>query len=551
MKQFWLCLGLLLVSCRPGPDSPPEAATASTYPYREAIDKFAMVDMPVDLSFLSDSELRVLSKLGELARVIDALYLNQVYAGNPEVRAAIAASDSPQKDETLTLFDIHFGPWDSLNEDKAFFGRSPRPAGAGVYPTDLTKEEFQQWIADHPEDRQAFESGYTVIRREADGLVAIPYRSYYHDHIQRAAELMEEAAELSENESLKSFLELRAKAFRSDEYRESEMAWMDLDGSIEVAVGPYEVYMDRLMGLKTFFEIFITVRNPEETAKLERYKGYLPEFERNLPLPDEHKNMKRGSESPLAVVDQVGSGGDARPGVQTVAFNLPNDEVVREQKGSKKVLLRNVMQAKFEQILLPIGQQILDESQRDLLDFEWFFNEVLFHELSHGLGPGTIEVDGRSTTVGAVLQETYPKIEEGKADIMGMYNLLYLMNKGEMAQDAKPKLIATYFAGLFRSMRFGIHEAHGAGAAFQYNLLAEKGAFTFDPDKGTYLVDVDAVESAITEMLGDVCMIQALGDYDAAVAYLARYAVETPEVTTALAKLFEIKVDIWPSYPSL
>ena len=272
-------------------------------------------------------------------------------------------------------------------------------------------------------------------------------------------------------------------------------------------------------------------------------------MERNLPIPDAHKNFKRGAESPLAVVDQVSGGGDNRPGVQTIAFNLPNDEKVREMKGSKKVMLRNVMRAKYERILVPMTEFILVEEQRKWVNFQDFFNEVLFHELSHGLGPGSIVVDGRETTVGAQLQETYSKMEEGKADVMGVYNLLFLHSQGEMPEMSTDSLLATYFAGLFRSMRFGVHEAHGGGAAFQFNYLKEKGAFS--TQNGLFMVNRDAMLKGIEALVRDVCMIQALGDYQAAKSFLERYATLPAEVAATTAKMTKIPVDIRPVYPKL
>ncbi|MCB9399227.1 MAG: hypothetical protein H6510_15540 [Acidobacteria bacterium] len=553
MRLISCCLILACMAC--GQKSNSDTQTTQTQPKTDTlaqeVAKFAPTEMQVDLSFMKPSERATLSKLAELGPLIDSIYLKQTYAKNPEIRAEIEASQLPNKASVLAMFDLHFGPWDTLKHNEPFYGTTPRPLGAGVYPSDLIKEEFEQWVTDHPDQEAAFRSPYTVIQRTAEGLVAVPYSMAYAGEIEAAAKILEEAAALTENENLKKFLTLRATAFRTDDYQESEMAWMDLNGEIEVAIGPYEVYTDSLFELKTFFEIFLTVRNPEESAKLDRYKSMLPDFEKNLPIPDEHKNFKRGSESPLAVVDQVMGGGDNRPGVQTIAFNLPNDEKVRELKGSKKVMLKNVMHAKYDQILIPIGQRVLAEDQRALLNFDYFFNEVLFHELSHGLGPGTITVDGQETTVSARLQETYSKIEEGKADIMGVYNLLFLMERGDMPAADRDKLLATYFAGLFRSMRFGVHESHGGGAAFQYNYLKEMGAFSYNAESKSYSVNFEKMVEATRSLVNKVCMIQALGDYDAAKAFLAQYAIMPEEVKAITDGFADIPVDIKPIYPKL
>ncbi|WP_231926288.1 hypothetical protein [Shewanella benthica] len=278
---------------------------ATTDHYQAMLDKFITVDMQADLSSLSDIDKRVLRKLISVADVLDKVYLEQTYENNAEIRKQIQESNLANTAQLLSLYDLHYGPWDTLEDDKIFFGDIPRPKGAGVYPTDMTKAEFNQWIQDHPQDEVAFKSGYTVIKRQGDKLVAIPYSQAYATQMQQAAELMREAAALTQD----AFLSKRADAFLNDEYRDSEMAWMDLDGTLEVAIGPYETYTDKLFGYKTFFEAFITVRNPEDSAKLDVYKQYLKGMELNLPIPDEHKNFQRGSESPISVVDQVAGGG--------------------------------------------------------------------------------------------------------------------------------------------------------------------------------------------------------------------------------------------------
>ncbi|NMH64041.1 dipeptidyl-peptidase 3 family protein [Shewanella salipaludis] len=525
--------------------------TAQSGRYQAMLDRFVDTKMQADLSSLSDIDRQVLHKMVQVANILDGVYLRQTYDANPKVRAEIATSANPDKQLLLSLFDLHYGPWDTLEGDKPFWGDTERPDGAGVYPVDMTKEEFNQWIAAHPEDEAAFKSGYTVIVRQGDKLLAVPYSQYYGKELAACATLMREAAALTQDASLKTFLDKRADAFLKNDYRDSEMAWMDLNGSLEVAIGPYETYTDKLFGYKTFFEAFITVRNPQDSAKLAVYKQYLKEMELNLPIEDKYKNLQRGSESPISVVEQISGGGDNKPGVQTTAFNLPNDEVVRELKGSKKVMLKNVLNAKYEAIMRPISALIIAPAQQSLLMEQYFFNETLFHELSHGLGPGTLVKDGKSTTVAEQLQETYSKIEEGKADVMGAYNMLFLMDKGEMPKAERDNMLVTYFAGLFRSMRFGVHEAHGAGAAFQYNYFKEKQAFDFDSQSQTYKVDFDKLALAIRELVHDLCMIQALGDYQQSKDFLAKYAVLTPEVAALNVKMEAIPTDIRPLYPEI
>lgn len=509
--------------------------------------QFAVIEMNPDTSFLTDEERAVINKLNQVGELMSEIYLRQRSEMNPQWRAEIAALDHPNRDLLLNLFDLHFGPWDTLDHNRPFYGDTPMPAGAGFYPADITKEEFEAWIEEHPEDEEAFTSWYTVIRRDGEGgLKAIPYSEHYREWLEPAAQLMREAAEITTNESLKRFLTLRADAFLTDDYYESEMAWMDLNGPIEAAIGPYEVYTDGLFGYKTAFEAFITVKNPQETAALAKYKDFLRDMEANLPVDDSYKNFQRGFESPIAVTYQVHGGGDNVPGVQTIAFNLPNDERVREAKGAKKVLLNNVLGAKFERILAPMAEEVLVADQASLLMKKYMSNEVLFHELSHSLGPGTITVDGEATTVSEQLQELYSAVEEGKADVMGAYNILYMMERGELPAEEKENFLATYFTGLFRAMRFGINEAHGQGAAFQYTYFKNAGAFTVED--GKYRLDFAALEQAVSDLTRDVVIVQGDGDYDAAKAFLDEYAHLDADAEAVIASLEHLPVDIQPVY---
>ncbi|RFB01733.1 dipeptidyl-peptidase 3 family protein [Parvularcula marina] len=527
-----------------------EVMVASTEELEMMRDEIAIIDMAPDTSFLTAEEKQVVNLLIDAAELMSEIYLRQVSEENPAWRTEIAASDIDNKALLLELFDLHFGPWDTLDHFKPFYGGMERPEGAAFYPADMTREEFDAWIEAHPGDEEAFNSWYTVIRRTEDGgLKAIPYSEHYAEWLVPAATKLREAAEITTNESLKRFLTLRAESFLTDDYYESEMAWMDLDGPIEVAIGPYEVYTDGLFGTKTAFEAFITVRDPEESSALDKYKGMLRDMEANLPVSDDYKNFKRGFESPISVVDQVHGGGDNVPGVQTIAFNLPNDERVREAKGAKKVLLNNVMGAKFDRILEPMAEHVLVEEQAGLLMQKYMGMETLFHELSHSLGPGTIMIDGEETTVNAQLKELYSTIEEGKADVMGAYNILYMMELGELPVEEKEAFLATYFTGNFRAMRFGINEAHGGGAAYQYSFFKEQGAFEVDEETGKYRIDFAKLEQAISDLTAKIVMLQGDGDYDAAKAFLDGYRVLDENAEKVIASMTDIPVDIQPVYP--
>ncbi len=521
--------------------------TAGGFDLERQYNKFAKIDMNPDTSFLSASERAVVNKLIEASDYLSSIFLRQRGVDFPDMQKQIQAQGT---DLQLAMFNLHFGPCDGLEGDASFIEGMECTKGGGFYPVDMTKEEFEAHIAANPDDKEAFTSGYTVIRRDADGgLIAVPYSEEYKEFLVPAAKLLREAADMSENASLKRFLNLRADSFMSDDYFESEMAWMDLDGPIEIAIGPYEVYDDQLFGYKTAFESFVTIKDPKASADLNKYKGLLRDMEKNLPVEESYKNFTRGFESPIAVVDQVHGGGDNENSVQTIAFNLPNDERVREAKGAKKVILSNVLGAKYDRILAPIGERVLVPEQAKLTARKWMGNNTLFHELSHSLGPGTITVDGEETTVSAQLKELYSGIEEGKADVMGAYNILYMMDRGELDKSERDAFLATYFTGKFRSMRFGTTAAHAKGAAFQYNYHRRNGAAEWLPEEQRFKLDFDKLAQNISDLTGMVVRVQGDGDYDKAKAFLDDYVPLDGPAQTVLGNLDDIPYDIRPIYP--
>jgi len=525
-------------------ETPETASEANSLKAR--YEKIAAVEMNPDTSFLSESERAVVNKLIEASNLMTEIYIRQLNPENPAIRETIVNSDRADKDILLKMFDLHFGPCDTLDENYVFYGRDECAPGAGFYPRDMTKEEFETAAADN----DALKSGYTVVRRAEDGtLKAIPYYEAYAEWLVPASKLLKDASDMSENASLKKFLKLRAEAFLTDDYYESEMAWMDLDGNIEIAIGPYEVYDDGLFGYKTAYESFVTVKNPEESAALAKYKDFLKDMEKNLPVEEKYKNFKRGFESPIVAAYQVRGGGDNVPGVQTIAFNLPNDERVREAKGAKKVILNNVLGAKYDLILKPIGERVLVDDQAKLTAKKWMSNNTLFHELSHSLGPGSIVVDGEETTVNAQLKELYSGIEEGKADVMGAYNILYMMERGELDKTGRDAFLATYFTGKFRSMRFGTQAAHAKGAAYQYNYHIETGAAKWLPEQQRYKLDFDKLAQSISDLTGKIVRLQAGGSYDETKAFLDNYLPLDEAAETVLGNLDDIPYDIRPIYP--
>lgn len=516
----------------------------------ELLAKFAPTEIGVEDAKIPEKHRGVIKKLVEAAVILDELFLLQVDSRNKTWREKIAGDSGLET--TLAVFDIMYGPWNRLDHNKPFWGNVEKPKGVNYYPQDITKEEVEQWIADHPGQKEVFTGYFTRIERDGNGLKAVPYAEAYKDYLEPAARLLDEAAGLAEDTRLKKYLKSRAAAFLSNEYRQSDMDWMDLgDGDIEVVIGPYEVYEDELFGYKAAFEAFITIRDPIDSAQLEKIKSYIPDMEKFLPIPDEHKNLERGSESPISVVDVLFTAGDARAGVQTLAFNLPNDEVVREKKGSKKVMLKNVANAKYEQILVPIARRLIDDEQVENVSFKAFFNHTLVHEIAHGLGPGniTIEKDGRKveTSVNAELKELYPVIEEAKADTLGMYFNYMLIDKGMHTAEFMQSVYASFLGGFFRSVRFGANEAHGRANLIQFNYLTGKGAIVRG-DNGKYTYVEDRMPEAVKALAHDLLMIEAQGDYDGAKAFVEKYGEMPTDMKEALDSLSDIPTDIRPSY---
>ena len=518
---------------------------------RDRLRQLPRTRLDYDRTLLSAEEQRTLALVIEAARRIDEIFLRQVDEANPALRetlAPVVRQQVPLALEALEYFDANYGPWDRLKANEPFVGSRPKPKGAAFYPADMSAPEFESWIAAHPADRDAFHGLFTVIRRKGEGLVAIPYSRYYAPSLAAAAAKLKEAAASTTNASLKKYLDSRAAAFLSDDYFASDVAWMDLDSPLEVTIGPYEVYEDALFNYKAAFEAFVMVRDREESERLSVYAGHLPEMERNLPIPEEHKNFNRKFESPIVVVQEVYTAGDARQGVQTSAFNLPNDERVREAKGSKKVLAKNVMQAKFDQSGRLVAERTLEAGELRSVAFDPYFAHTLFHELSHGLGPGIITgPDGKKVESRLLLKNLYSTIEECKADVVGMWNVVLAIDQKWITSFDENSLYATVAGLAFRSMRFGLDEAHGGGTAVQWNWFREKGGVV-PGTGGRFRVRSPKMREAVRTLATELLEIEATGDYARAQRLLERYGRETPEIRATIGKLSDIPVDIRPVF---
>ena len=517
----------------------------------ERVRQFPATRIDYDRSLLDERETGVLQLLIEASKELDPIFERQVAEEVPSMRERVGRLVVEHRQRSVPAseyFVINQGPWDRLKGDEPFIGHRPKPKGAGFYPVDMTKEEFDAWIAAHPADKEAFQGLFTVIHRDGNRLVAVPYSKEYAPALAKAAGRLREAAARTGNASLRTFLQKRADAFLTDDYFASDVAWMDLDSDIEIAIGPYEVYEDGLFNYKAAFESFVTVRDKTEGARLAVYAKHLPDMERNLPIPDAHKNFSRKFESPIKVVQEAFTAGDARRGVQTSAFNLPNDEKVREAKGSKKVLLKNVMEAKFRQCGEPIAARVLDPQQTGRVAFDPYYNHTLFHELSHGLGPGVITgPDGRRVEARLLLKNIYSTIEEAKADVVGLWNIFYALDQKWLTSFDAESLAATYTGLMFRSMRFGLEEAHGGGTAVQWNWFREKGGIV-PTAGGRFLAKPEKFREAVRSLAAELLMIEATGDFERGKRLLEKYGKSNAEIERVNGGLKDIPVDIKPVF---
>jgi Peptidase family M49 len=541
-----LLLPLLALTAAPTPTArvPDEAQL------RNALARFAETPLPVDLSKMPVSERKALARLVQASRVLDPLFIRQSWAGSEAWLMKLAADPSPLGRAQFRIFLLNKGPWDRLEHDAPFLPGVPaKPEPGNFYPAGATKAEITRWVGTlSPEQRAQATGFFTTIRRApGGGYVIVPYSLEYQGELARAAELLGQAAESTTQPSLKAFLQKRAEALLSNDYADSDVAWMQLDASIEPTFGPYEVYEDGWFNQKAAFEAFITVRDDAETAKLQRFSGQLQTLENALPMDDRYKNPKIGALAPIRVVNSVFAAGDGNRGVQTAAYNLPNDERTVAAHGTKRVMLRNVQQAKFEKTLVPIARVALPPAAVKDVQFAAFFTQILLHELMHGIGPQTITVKGRQTTPRLELEETYGSIEECKADVVGLWAMARLVEQGLLSPEIGRTMHTTYLASAFRSLRFGLHEAHGKGEAVQVNWLLDAGAYRVEKD-GRFSVVPDKIRGAIESLARELLTIEATGDKARAKALLERMAVNRPPTTTVIDRLNKVPVDIAPRY---
>ena len=494
-------------------------------PMKERVERYITVELNTDLSWLSENERKIIKILIEVADIMDEIFWMQSYGDKESLLEKIDC------EYTKAYAMINYGPWDRLDANRAFMeGYDDKPLGANFYPADMTREEFEAW------DEPTKTSLYTLIRRDDEGnLIAIPYSVAYKEQHEKASALMLEAAALAEDKGLKNYLKARAEALLTDEYQPSDFAWMAMkESNIDFIVGPIENYEDRLFGYKAAHEAFILVKDLEWSAQLEKFNAMLPDLQAALPVADEYKAEEPGTDADMNVYYAIYYAGDCNAGTKTIAINLPNDPHIHLTVGSRKLQLKNSMKAKFEQILVPITDILIDESQRKHITFDAFFENTTFHEVAHGMGiKETITGKG---SVQKALREYYATIEEAKADIMGLYLVTKLYEMGEISSGEVMDNYVTFFAGIFRSSRFGASSAHGKANMLNMKYFADNGAFVYQDD-GTYKVNFEEMKEAVVSLLEKILIIQGDGDFEAAQAWIEADGVMTEQLRNDLDRV--------------
>jgi hypothetical protein len=508
---------------------------------KQRLAKYTTFRLETDLTALTANERKMLPLLIDAARVMDQLFWRQAY-GEPATLIQGASSA-----EARRFVEINYGPWDRLAGNEPFLdGIGPKPAGANFYPSDITQEEFEAAAAESPERAEALKSQYTLVRRDASaGLTTIPYREAFAADLQAAAAKLREAAQLADDPGLKHYLELRADALITDNYQPSDIAWLDMkSNTVDIVIGPIETYEDQLFGYKAAFEAYVLIKDQEWSRRLAKYTTLLGELQKNLPVADKYKQETPGSESDLNAYDAIYYAGDCNAGSKTIAINLPNDEEVQLKKGTRRLQLKNSMRAKFDKILTPIAAELIAADQRRHVSFDAFFANTMFHEVAHGLGiKNTLSGNG---TVREALRDKASALEEGKADILGLYMVTSLKGRGEMDDADVMDNYVTFLAGIFRSIRFGTSSAHGNANLLRFNFFEQAGAFSRDPQTGTYRVEFEKMQQAVNALSENILRLQGDGDYEAVVGFIDTYGTLGPTLQQDLDRLGKagIPVDV-------
>jgi hypothetical protein len=513
------------------------------------VAKFKPVRMPFDSSKLTPRERQMVGKLVEACQFLESIYWRQSDPEGLKLYHALAGSTAPRDVQLRRFLRINGSRFDLIRNNAPFVGTSPWPPGRNLFPEDMTKEEFDRYVAAHPDQKAALYDPFTVVRRKGAELVAIPYHVAYREWLDPAAKALRDAATLSDDPAFAKFLRMRADALLTDNYFDSDIAWVSLENpKFDVIFAPYETYLDDLLGVKTSYGAAVLIRNDDESRKLDVFQKYVPDIQDSLPLAPEDRPSKRGHLSPMEVMDAPYRAGDLRHGYQAVADNLPNDPRIHEQKGSKKIFFKNFMDARVNYVILPVAKRLLRADQAALASAEGYLATTMMHEISHGLGPAFARTSAGHRDIREAIGPSYSGLEEAKADIVGLYGLKWLVDRGNLPKDKLRGYYASEVAGIFRTVRFGVAEAHGRAEIMEFNFYLERGVIARDAALGRYAIDFDRMPEAVAALAKELLEQETTGDRARVEAWFAKYGSMPPELTKALEAASDVPVDIDPIF---
>ncbi len=511
------------------------------------VAKFKLVSMPFSVVGLSDPERQMVYKLVDASRQLDLIYWHQSDPKGLELLKKVSGCNQVQNQKLRRFLTINGSRYDLLEENKPFVGNDPFPPGRNLYPAGITRAEIEAYVAKHPQKKDQIYNPYTVIKRQGAELITVPYHVEYRPWLTAAATNLKEAAALSPDKAFANFLRLRAEALLTDDYYKSDLAWLDLENpKFDIIFAPYETYLDGVLGVKGSYGAAVMIRNEPESAKLAMFMEHVPEIQEALPLPPEDKPSMKGHSTPMEVMDTPFRAGDLRHGYQAVADNLPNDARIHQEKGTKKIFFKNFMDARVNYVVLPIGKLLMREDQANLASMNGYMAAVLMHEICHGLGPTFARTSSGQMDIRAAIGPTYAGLEEAKADMVGLFGLDFLMDKGVMPKELAPEVYASHVAGIFRTVRFGVAEAHGRAEMMEFNYLSEQGAITRDAKTGKYVIDYEKMPTAIASLAKELLEIEATGDRNRAEQWFKKYDSMPAGLKSTLANIKDVPVDIDP-----
>ena len=524
------------------------SAPASAAPPEAILAKFQRVRMPYRATHLSARQRRMVQRLVEASQYLEDIFWRQSDPDGLTLLQSLAGSKDPHDAALHRLLMIFGSRYNLLDDNRPFAGAEPMPPGRGLYPRGLTRGQIEQYVKDHPEKKAEIYSPTTVVRRDGDELVGVPYHVAYRSFLEPAAQALREAAALSDDAAFAAFLRARAKALLSDDYYASDLLWLDLkDPKCDVIFAPYETYLDGVLGVKTSYGAAVMLRNQEESAKLAVFQKYVPEIQDSLPLAPEDRPSVRGHATPMEVMDTPFRAGDLRHGYQAVADNLPNDPRIHEEKGTKKIFFKNFMDARVNTVVLPVARRLMRPEQAAQASADGYLADVMMHEICHGLGPAYARQNGKPVDIRAAIGPAYSALEEAKADVVGMVGLKWLVDHGALPQERLPEYYASYVAGIFRTVRFGVAEAHGRGEMMEFNYLSEQKAIVRDPS-GRYAIDQARIGPALASLAKELLEQEATGDRSRTEQWFARYDSMPAELQSALKAASQVPVDIEPIF---